>query len=289
MRYYYTDQANQPIGPVEEVSLHELRRVGAINRLTNIIEEGGAEWVSYESYFKAAPYQGIGMPQSSGVQFGAYQAQLTPSAKDKVRGASKDALHAFKVLLTDPVKGLSEAFDSLGETRARSVGLIFGLFFALSIVFVVYRKLPEGAMNLEVALKVLLASLVPYVGTTVGCAVSRLAFGKGNLAHDSFIGGSVLLPLSLFILIGSFMGVGNIEIILIMALFVVCLTIMLIFVGLTRISKVSERVATIAVPLVILISVWAAKIIYAEIIQHYAGNMLNSYSKNPFDSLLQGF
>jgi len=277
---------------VEEATLHELYKLGAITSLTTIIEEGGTEWVNYETHYDVPPSQRLGTPPQPSASFGALQPQHTPnmpSAKDKVKGASKDALHAFKVLLTDPVNGLSEAFDSLGEKRARAVGLIFGVFFALTIVFVLYRKLPDGAMTLGIAFKVLLASLVPYIGATVGCAVPRMTLGKGNLCHDSFMGGSVLLPLTLFILIGSFLGVGNIEIILILALFTVCLTILLIFAGLTRISKISERVATIAVPLVILITVWSAKIIYAEVIQHYAGNVLNPYSGNLFDYFLREF
>ena len=132
-------------------------------------------------------------------------------------------------------------------------------------------------MTFEIAFKVFLASVVPYIGFTVGCAVPRIISGKGSLSHDSFVGGTALLPLTLLILIGSLLGIGNIEIILILALFSFCLTVLMIFFGLTRVSKISERVATIAVPVVILIALWASKIIYAEVIEKYAIEIINSY------------
>lgn len=90
-----------------------------------------------------------------------------------------------------------------------------------------------------------------------------------------------MLPLSLYMLIAPFLGVGNIEIIMILTIFAVCLTVLLIFIGLTRISMISERVATIAVPLVILIWVWSAKVIYTVIIQNYVDVKHHSYV-NPF-------
>jgi hypothetical protein len=279
MRYYYTNELNNSCGPVEESVLHELYAAGNVTSQSSIIQEGGSEWVNYESHYGLNSTQKIAAQRHAtlpAIASGPHDdSSSMPTAKDKIQAASKDALHAFKTLLTDPVNGLSEAFESLGEKRARSVGMIFGFCFALIIVFVLYKNMSSGAMTFEIALKVLLASLVPYIGLTVGCAVARMISGKGNLSHDCFIGGSVLLPLTFFILIGSFLGIGNIEIVLILALFTVCLTVLLLFSGLTKISKISERVATISVPLVILIAIWAAKIIYAEVIEKYISNMLN--------------
>lgn len=281
MRYYYTNESNQSCGPVEEHILHELYKAGVITPNSSIIEEGGTDWIKYETHYGVNSSEKIATHTNPEVTYNASppppNKSSTPNAKEKVQAASKDALQAFKILVTDPVNGLLQVFDSLGDKRARSVGLIFGLCFALSVVFLFYNKFLSGTMTLEIAFKVFLASLVPYIGFTVGCAVPRMITGKGSLCHDSFVGGVALLPITLLILIGSFLGIGNIEIVLILTLFSFCLTVLMIFFGLTRVSKISERVATIAVPVVILIALWASKIIYAEVIEKYAIEIINSY------------
>ena len=45
-----------------------------------------------------------------------------------------------------------------------------------------------------------------------------------------------------------------------------CLTILMLFAGLTRIAKTSEQSATLAVPLMLLVSSWLAKVIYSAML-----------------------
>ena len=56
------------------------------------------------------------------------------------------------------------------------------------------------------------------------------------------------------------------EVIAVFTLVAVCLTILMLFAGLTRICKLSERSATIAVPLMLIASAWFSKIIYTAIL-----------------------
>ena len=44
MKYHYTNEANEAIGPVEESKLHELFSKGEIKRDTNILPEGADAW-----------------------------------------------------------------------------------------------------------------------------------------------------------------------------------------------------------------------------------------------------
>ena len=67
----------------------------------------------------------------------------TALAADKVKVASKDALRAFKMFASNPVAGLSVAFESLGQARALGVGITFGALFSLCVLFGIYRLLPE--------------------------------------------------------------------------------------------------------------------------------------------------
>ncbi len=65
------------------------------------------------------------------------------------------------------------------------------------------------------------------------------------------------------------------EVIGALAVFALCLTILMLFAGCTRISKVSERLATIAVPLMLILSGWITKIIYAAMINSAMGSAMN--------------
>lgn len=58
----------------------------------------------------------------------------TGAVADTVKIASQDALTAFKMFATNPVAGLSVAFEQLGPNRALSVGLSFGVVFSLCIL-----------------------------------------------------------------------------------------------------------------------------------------------------------
>ena len=189
----------------------------------------------------------------------------TAAVADKVKAASKDSLQAFLKFATDPVAGLSGAYESLGAARALSVGISFGVVFTLCALLGAYRLIPEFARPPGVGgfFKMLVCAFVPFVSLGGACALARLVFrGKGGLSNDSFIAGASLLPFGCVMLLSTILGAGNMEVISALAVFALCLTILMLFAGCTRISKMSERSATLAVPLVLLLSAWFSKIIY---------------------------
>ena len=191
-------------------------------------------------------------------------------AADKVKAASKDALQAFKLFVSNPVGGLSGAFESLGQSRAFGVGLIFGAVFALCVLLGIYRLLPEWVrpQGFTGFIKILVVSVVPFVSLFGATVVARMSFrGEGGFGHDSFISGASSLPLGCLVLLSSILGAGNIEVIAVLMLFAVCLTILMLFAGLTRICKMSERAVTIAIPLILLASAWLSKIIYVALLK----------------------
>lgn len=188
----------------------------------------------------------------------------------KVAAASKDAVAAFKMFATNPVPGLSAAYESLGSARALGVGVVFGAVFAVALVIGVYRFVPEWMRPQGVGgfLKVVIVSVVPYVSMFAASALVRTAFrGQGSLGGDGFIAGAALLPFAVVALLVALLGSGNLDIVGIVALFAVCVTILMLFAGLTRINKTSERAATFAVPLMVMASAWFSKIIYSAMLQ----------------------
>jgi hypothetical protein len=188
----------------------------------------------------------------------------TSAVTEKMTAASKDSLQAFLKFATDPVAGLSGAYESLGSARALSVGICFGVVDTICILLAAYRLIPEflrppGAGGF---LKLLVGSLLPFVSLAAFSALARLLFrGKGDLSNDSFIAGASLLPVACAMLLGSLLGAGNMQVISALMMIALCLTVLMLFAGLSRISKLTERLATMAVPLVLLLSGWLTKAI----------------------------
>lgn len=47
MKYYYTNSANQPVGPVDIDELARLEQAGTISENCNVIAEGSTKWIPY--------------------------------------------------------------------------------------------------------------------------------------------------------------------------------------------------------------------------------------------------
>ncbi len=194
----------------------------------------------------------------------------------RVKAASQDAFTAFKTFATNPVGGLSEAFNSLGQSRALAVGITFGLVFAACILISIYRVVPEfmrptGAGGF---FRIVVISLVPFVSLFAAAAAVRTIFhGDGQLGSDSFLAGAALLPFGFVAVLLTLLGPSNLQIIQFLGLFAVCLTILMLFAGLTRIYKTSERMATIAIPLMLVVTAWLSKVIYTQMLKQGMGDM----------------
>jgi hypothetical protein len=184
-----------------------------------------------------------------------------------VKVASKDSLTAFKLLALNPVGELSSAFQSLGEARGLAVGIVFGVVFAICCVLVGHRLIPQWLRPGGFFFKILVVSFVPFLSLLGASALVRTFFrGRGGLGADSFIAGASLLPFGVLALLGSFLGLGNLEVIALAALFANCLVILMLFAALTRIYALSERQATLAVPLMLVVTAWLCKVVYAAML-----------------------
>lgn len=197
------------------------------------------------------------------------------AAADKIRAASIDAFRAFGMFVLNPVGGLVTACESVGSERSFGVGIVFGAVSSLFVLLGVYGLLPGSfrPQGLSGFMKILLVALAPSVSLFGGTVIADKVFqGEGGLGRDSFISGASLLPFGFVILSASILGFENIEIVGVLTLFAVCLTILMLFAGLTRICRISDRLGTIAVPLILLIDVWTSRIVCTTILN--AGDLL---------------
>jgi hypothetical protein len=120
--------------------------------------------------------------------------------------------------------------------------------------------------NILQIFKLIILGAVPLVSITVSSTLARKIFrGTGSFAGDIFIAGASLLPYGFFVLLSSILGMGNIEVIIILGVFAICYTILMIYSGCTQISRIPDAGAAIAVPIMLLLSGWLFKIILTTI------------------------
>jgi len=195
----------------------------------------------------------------------------------QAQGYLQDALNVLKTVVVDPMDGLAKAFSPMEKSRALAVGLTCAVIFEvcsliggvlhLSRLSSAFRGIdipgytPPGA-DFGAYLKVIIAGAIVFAAVTGALAGARLVFRgeKGGIEGDVFIGGVSVLPFGLVILLSGILGVGNIEVVLIVAVFALSYFVLLLYAGCTTISGISSKLAAPAVPIIILISAWLGKI-----------------------------
>ncbi len=196
------------------------------------------------------------------------------AAAETVRSAGRDALAAMKALAGNPVGGLAPACEALGEARALRAGVALGVVSLACFLLGGYFLLPPFMkedlfefLGFVGVMKCLLFGLVPFLCTTAGSLVVRKLFhGQGALGGDCFLAGAALLPASAAMLLSGMIGLANFEAVGVLAVFAGSIGTLMLFAGYTRIAKLSERAATIGVPLVILLSAWLAKVLSTSVL-----------------------
>jgi len=191
-------------------------------------------------------------------------------AKEQVKVAVSDAWDTFQSLWLDPVGRLLNAYEALGPGRSLGVGVAFGVVFAIcfaiSITQIPYIGLITQNYGLSGFIKLVIIGIVPFLGLTAACHIGgKMGDGKASIPSDAFISGVALLPFGLANLVSSLIGYGNLEISVTLFIIAFCLLILILFAGLTRISKATEKVASIAVPIMLIASVWISKVLYVAL------------------------
>jgi hypothetical protein len=192
-------------------------------------------------------------------------------AGNAVKAASQEAVKSLKSLAGNPVGGLAGAYEGLGDKKALSVGIAFGVIslicFLLGGFFLVRSTFGGGVgdifdfLGFGGVMKLILFAVMPFVSLAVfSAAIRKISGGAGGgFGGDAFIAGAAILPIAIVILIGGIVGMGSpgaVKFFYVLNVIGSCVAILILFAGLTRISKLSERVGTIAVPIVILLSGW---------------------------------
>lgn len=156
--------------------------------------------------------------------------------------------------------------------RLRNASLALGALISLAILFSVCQLL-AAYFRAPIAnhigwFKLLLMAVMPFLALLLAGFVSRkLTKCQAGLAQDSLIAAISLLPLGLWTVIAALSGVANAEFVWFALLCAVCLTIVLLFAGLSRVYQMSESLALWLIPVLLLAVAWLNKIIDSAIIE----------------------
>ena len=194
-------------------------------------------------------------------------APAAPAAPGRIGTAGKDAVEALKLFAKNPVGGLEAAYLRLDEKRAVGAGVAFAVIYLLCWLAALYISADVRPSGLDGLIKFLLSGAVPFVSLIGASALARKIFnGAGSLGGDAFIAGAALLPFGAWIVLASLLGASNWKITAALSVFALCFTILILYTGSTRISKITEEKSALAVPTMILASGLLMYVIYGAII-----------------------
>ena len=269
MKYYYAGPDNKTAGPVTVEEIQAMIKSGALKADPMVVPEGSSDWRPLSAHL-AGPATGAPPPPPPAPNQGSV-------AADKALAASKDAWGAFKMFATNPVGGLPAAYESLGKSRAFGVGIAFGAASAVFLLLMSYRITSAFGFghNFDFFIKALMFSLVPFVSLWAASIGARLVFGgKGDFGQDCFIAGSAMLPILIDAILAVIFGGNAPQFISVCTVFAFCLTVLMLFSGLTRISKISERAGAFGVPSVIVVAFVLTYLLYKAMLNAMMGGAM---------------
>lgn len=192
-----------------------------------------------------------------------------------ILGTLQEALASLRSFAGDPVGRLAPACESLGEARARRVGIAFGAAATAGFLLGGYLTLP-GFVRREIfdvlgfggVCKSLAFAVVPFACAALGGhAIRRLFGGRGSLGSDGFLAGAAVLPAAIAMILSGILGLENAVLVLVVSVLAGCTSILMLHAGFTRISKLSDRAATLSVPAVVLLGMWLARLLAASVLE----------------------
>jgi hypothetical protein len=191
---------------------------------------------------------------------------------ETLASAWKAALGTLRSIAPDPVGRLQGAFAALGEAEALRVGLVLGALSCACMLLGGYWLLPFREelfdfLGFGGVVKALAFAALPFLTAVLGSLAGRKLGGAGGgLGGDCFVAGVALLPVALAMLLDGLLGYENAGAMLALAVFGGCAGTLLLFAGYTRIGGISERAATLLIPLVMMLALWLGKSLASSIL-----------------------
>jgi hypothetical protein len=274
-RMWYYSSGGEQQGPVSTSRLRELATSGELQPDNLVWSEGMPNWAAASSIkgllpsavttsaavvTPVAPATADQVTSATHVQpAGGQYTQQMSAATQMAGAAARQAVGAFRSLVSDPVGGIGQSFHQLSRTAALQVGIAFlVLFLLLAILASVIGTASVGGLALisgESATAFLqgLLVLLVFLGAMIGVSALFRTMTRATvgLEADLFIVGASLLPIGFYFLLSSVLNVQSrivMAIVTIAAVFAMTFTTLMLHSGLTRIVRLTDRLASLAVP-----------------------------------------
>jgi hypothetical protein len=190
-----------------------------------------------------------------------------------VKAAYSSGLAALKGFVGDPVGRLPQVYESLGEERALRIGITYGVVSVLGFLLGGYLLFPfkDGLferLGVSGVLRGVVFSAIPFGCAVVGGLATRKVFGgQGGKGGDVFVAGAALLPASFAMVINGLLGLSHTGLATAISVFAGCTGVLMLFSGYSRVAKLSERAATLAVPIVVVLTLWVGRSMASSVIE----------------------
>lgn len=197
----------------------------------------------------------------------------TAAMADTVKAAYGNGLAALKGFAADPVGRLPATYAALGDDQARRIGLTYGVVSVLCFLLGGYLMFPfkDGLfdfLGFGGVMKCILFGVIPFACVAAGSIATRKIFGgQGGTGGDLFIAGAALLPMSFAMVVNGLLGFENSGAIGAVSILAGCTAVLMLFSGYSRISKLTERATTLAIPIVVLLTIWLGKVIASSVLE----------------------
>ncbi len=170
-----------------------------------------------------------------------------------------DVFISLNSSIANPMGGMRSGYARLSKNNAIYVSIIFALIFDLCFATGNYISLLQVANYVSVSFPIMLAiGAIAWLSFVISAFIVRNIFqGKGNWIGDMFVAGAGLLPigyLSLVVAIIMFVEINSIYLIAGLMVIVGCYFILILYSGCHQILRIPEALATLAVPIIILLS-----------------------------------
>jgi uncharacterized membrane protein len=287
-RVWYYASGGQRHGPVKTAELKRLATAGELRPTDLVWTDTLANWAPASTVkgllpaeqgtqtaaqAPAAPEADVPAPVVIEQRESSDTTEPSPAASVVARRAGLEVAAALRQLIADPWGRVATVYEQLGPKRAMFVGAAFiAAFFLSALLAMVLRDavLLPGVALLDstdtAAFVKTLITLVGYLGALLGAVMLfRVATRTGAaFAADVFVVGAALLPLAAFAIIDGLLNplspvVQWVKSVLF--LFFAVTAILMLYNGLSKAVRLSDRIAALAVPAVLAAAMTVALIL----------------------------
>jgi hypothetical protein len=181
-----------------------------------------------------------------------------------IKSAAADAIVVMRRIAIDPVAGLPASFVTLGERRARSAGVAFGVTFALAagIATAVAASGAGFGNTFKLMLAMFVVALAPFAAMAAVSTGVRKAFRTaGTAGADLLSCGVALQPFGVFFILAAVLGIGNLQTVALLSLFAWTYALTILFTGCTQLVRIPERLAPPVMAVMLLVAIWSTRLV----------------------------